>query len=236
MIDSVRATVLAICNKNNFGYISPSDFNLYAKQAQMRIFERMFSDYNKQINMENARQSGTDYAAKAQKIAQELETFMVVTTFAQASGNTYTIPSNCHFIPPNGVKTTSGGKIMEYLTQGELVNLNNSNLTAPSTTYPAYTRDGFTLTAYPTSINTAGAVTALYFRFPLDPKWTYTTLSGGEPVFNQSAGDYQDFELSADYEPELVLNILEMAGVSIREVQVQQFADADDLQLQQQDQ
>ena len=35
MINSVRNTVLAIINKNNYGYISPSDFNLFAKQAQL---------------------------------------------------------------------------------------------------------------------------------------------------------------------------------------------------------
>ena len=30
-INDVRNTVLAIANKNNYGYISPQDFNLYAK-------------------------------------------------------------------------------------------------------------------------------------------------------------------------------------------------------------
>ena len=43
MINSVRNTVLAILNKNNYGYISPSDFNLFAKQAQMDIFEDYFT-------------------------------------------------------------------------------------------------------------------------------------------------------------------------------------------------
>ena len=33
MINSVRNTVLAIINKNNYGYISPGDFNLFAKSS-----------------------------------------------------------------------------------------------------------------------------------------------------------------------------------------------------------
>ena len=45
MIDSVRNTVLAILNKNNYGYITPADFNLYAKQAQRDIFEEYFYSY-----------------------------------------------------------------------------------------------------------------------------------------------------------------------------------------------
>ena len=59
MINSVRNTVLAIINKNNYGYISPGDFNLFAKQAQLDIFDEYFIRYNQQINEENARLSGT---------------------------------------------------------------------------------------------------------------------------------------------------------------------------------
>ena len=59
MINSVRNTVLAILNKNNYGYIAPNDFNLYAKQAQLDLFEDLFYEYNYQIIKENARQSGT---------------------------------------------------------------------------------------------------------------------------------------------------------------------------------
>ena len=46
MIDDVRTTVLAVLNKNNYGYLSPMDFNLYAKQAQLEIFENLFYQYN----------------------------------------------------------------------------------------------------------------------------------------------------------------------------------------------
>ena len=62
MINSVRNTVLAILNKNNYGYISPQDFNLFAKQAQLDIFEDYFYQYNYQLNKENKRMSGTGYA------------------------------------------------------------------------------------------------------------------------------------------------------------------------------
>ena len=55
MINSVRNTVLSILNKNNYGYISPSDFNLFAKQAQLEIFEEYFSKYNDIVNMQNVR-------------------------------------------------------------------------------------------------------------------------------------------------------------------------------------
>ena len=76
MINSVRNTVQSVLNKNNYGYISPADFNLYALQAQMEIFEEYFAMYNKVINMENGRMAGTDYADLEQPIAELLETFI----------------------------------------------------------------------------------------------------------------------------------------------------------------
>jgi hypothetical protein len=104
----------------------------------------------------------------------------------------------------------------------------NSNLTAPTATYPAYFQDGATtsvigntITVYPTTI-TSG-ITVMYVRYPVSPKWTYTTVSGS-PVFNQSAGDYQDFELPTSDLPTLVLKILQLAGVNIREPEVVQYA------------
>ena len=53
MINDIRNTVLAVLNKNNYGYISPQDFNLYAQQAQMDLFEDYFYAYNYQVNKEN---------------------------------------------------------------------------------------------------------------------------------------------------------------------------------------
>ena len=55
MINSIRNKVLAVANKNNYGYISPQDFNLYCLQAQMDIFEQYFYDKNQFL-----RQPGND--------------------------------------------------------------------------------------------------------------------------------------------------------------------------------
>mgnify|MGYP003142108209 FL=1 len=62
-----------------------------------------------------------------------------------------------------------------------------------------------------------------YVCHPSDPKWTYNTVSGS-PVFNQSAADYQDFELPLSDQDTLVFKILEYAGVNIREAAVTAFA------------
>jgi hypothetical protein len=236
MINSVRNTVLSVLNKNNYGYISPSDFNLFAKQAQMEIFEEYFSEYNKIINMENARMSGTDYADLRKAVEEAVETFIVTSTLTQV-----TPASNRFFLPS---ATTTGfdyfmiNKVLCYdasgptrvfkgeaekVTHSKITMLVNSNLTAPTELYPAYTQEGSSLTVYPASINLPNEVDANYFRYPKDPKWTYVTLANGEPVFNQSQLDYQDFEVPIEDEIKLVSKILQYAGMSIREIEAVQF-------------
>ena len=227
MINSVRNTVLAIINKNNYGYISPNDFNLFAKQAQLDLFEDLFYEYNYQLIKENARQSGTGYANISKGILETIDLFSVTAPLAHVANNTYTMPVNYYLINKvlayDAAGTTLTGEA-ERVSHSKITLLNSSNLTAPTTTYPAYTTEGQTLTVYPATINVAGQLQAQYIRYPLDPQWTYLNITGGEPVFDASSTSYQNFELPNDYEPDLVNKILQYAGVSIRESAVVQYA------------
>ena len=45
-IDTVYQRVLAILNKENRGYVTPQEFNLFANQAQLEVFEQYFFDLN----------------------------------------------------------------------------------------------------------------------------------------------------------------------------------------------
>jgi hypothetical protein len=245
MINSVRNTVLSVLNKNNYGYISPSDFNLYAKQAQMEVFEEYFSQYNKILNMENARMSGTSYADLSKVIAEAIEIFSVTSSLSQVSAgqNRYYLPSlsttgNDYFMinkvlcyDASGITRTLTGEA-EKISHSKITMLNNSLLTAPTETYPAYVQEGGIMTVYPDTINLPNEVDAQYFRYPKDPKWTYITLGSGEPVFDQSQPDYQDFEVPIEDEYKLVVKILQYAGVSIREMTPVQFGMSQEQQQQ----
>ena len=93
MINEVRNTVLSILNKNNYGYISPSDFNLFASQAQMELYEEMFSAYNKIITMENNRVSGTDYADMKRTYEEAMELFISNKPLQNFAGSVFLMPS-----------------------------------------------------------------------------------------------------------------------------------------------
>ena len=314
MINSVRNTVLSVLNKNNYGYISPSDFNLFAKQAQMEIYDEYFSSFNKTTNMENSRLSGTDYADIGKTISEVLETFLtqkfllpkvqmgiggvpispeafylpsINTTGDQAyminnvlcynkrimfatSSTTTVSPYTLNVDPPidfynvgvsdrdivvnltTNQSTLSFGidsenvlllqddiftstdqafAIYSYLdvseaekvSNGKIFQLNTSSITSPSKKYPAYSIINDVMYIYPSTYQYYGFVRATYFRYPKDPKWTYVSLFGGEPSFDQSQPDYQDFELPLEDEYKLSMKILQYCGVSIRESEVTQF-------------
>jgi hypothetical protein len=236
MINSVRNTVLAVLNKNNYGYVSPSDFNLYAKQSQLEIFEEYFSQYNKTINAENARMSGTSYADIRKSIEECIEIFSQTSTLTQVApgSNRFYLPSLTttgfdYFLINKVLCYDASGATRVFKGEAEKVNhsqitmLVNSLLTTPTEQYPAYVQEGGIMTVYPSTINLPSEVDAQYFRYPKDPKWTYITLASGEPVFDQSQPDYQDFEVPFEDEYKLVSKILQYCGMSIREIQVAQF-------------
>lgn len=216
MINSVRNTVLAIANKQNFGYITPSDFNLYAKQAQLDIFEDYFYRYNEWLTKQNTRVSGSGYADIVKNLEEAIDIFSSTNTPDDSNGPVFPLPSDYYLI--NVVKYSS--KEVERVSQNKILNLTSSHLTAPSTTFPAYVMSGSNITVYPSTITTG--ISIQYIRRPADPKWTFNTLSNGEPIFNQGASDYQDFELPESDEPTIVNKILKYAGISIREGDVYQ--------------
>jgi len=307
MINSVRNTVLSVLNKNNYGYISPSDFNLFAKQAQLDIFEDYFYDYNYQVNKENARTSGTGYADIKKELEEVIDSLSVEVFLAQSVANTYSLPANYYLInklyyfsvllasgtttgAPVAFQLIDGGasfnstvsigdivvnvltaqeayvvgvtntiltlsadiftlvfqsyaiysptaiREVERVHQNRIFNLTNSNLTAPTTTYPAYVLGGNIVTVYPTTIRGISDIKSQYIRYPLDPKWTFSSLPNGEPLFDITALDYQDFELPDSDEPNLINKILQYAGVSIRELEVYKVAAQEELENTQEEQ
>ena len=310
MINAVRNTVLAILNKNNYGYISPSDFNLFAKQAQLDIFDEYFIAYNNQINKENGRVSGSGYADIKKGYEEVIDTFSITASLSQSMLNEYTVPTPAttgsdyyllnkiliySTVTSSGVTTSTGGGNTQLIDSGatfqtdgvaagdvvsivlsnsvvtnlkvasvtnqttivlnvasltitgvpyaiykkadlkneaepvshsKITMLTKSMLTSPNTTFPSYTQEGNILTLYPDSVSQIGRVVSQYIRYPKDPKWTYISLTGGEPIFDQSQSDYQDFELPQDDVNNLVARILQYAGMSIREIATVQFGQA----------
>jgi len=296
MINEVRETVLAIANKENFGYIAPTDFNRYAVSAQLDIFTQLMYDYNHQVNKQNKRTtilgasvaSNDDFADLAQRKLQVIEKFSTSKPLFDGSyiltmpSDSYFLNNLLHYGTPTFTGTATSASLsfnledtsatftsavegapilntttrefgyvtrfvdannievsisamfalgnayeiyptssteIEHQDKNKVNKLLSSNLTAPSTMFPVFTISDFGVTVYPNTLASTGIIVANYIRYPKDPKWTYVGNN-----FNQSAADYQDFELPDSEMPLLVYKILEYAGIEIREPSVTQYA------------
>jgi hypothetical protein len=73
-IDTVYQKVLAMANKEQRGYITPQEFNLYADQAQLDIFERYFHDIRQVETMMNA---DTEFSNSLDMLEEKLNIFHV---------------------------------------------------------------------------------------------------------------------------------------------------------------
>jgi hypothetical protein len=117
----------------------------------------------------------------------------------------------------------------EKVSNSKITMLNTSTLTKPTKIFPVYSEEGSLINLLPKTIKNEGSLLAQYIRYPKEPKWTFVSILGGEPVFDQTQPDYQDFELPLDDAVTLVTKILQYAGLSIREVGVVQFGQAEEV-------
>lgn len=222
MINSVYNTVLNIVAKERNGFITPEEFNSFAKQSQLELFQQYFYDFQKAKISDLKGMETSGYSDITKQLDQTIDFF---------SKNTDLVYNGVDFkfdLPENFFLLNIlyyNGKEVTHVDQGKLYYLLNSNLTAPTETYPTYVMQGTQVAVYPTTIT--DNINIYYVRYPSDPKWTYTVVNGS-PLFNQSANDYQDFELAISDFPKLVIKICEYAGVSIREMDVVTAARAEE--------
>jgi hypothetical protein len=140
-------------------------------------------------------------------------------------------PSNLHRI---GTVIYKDEKEIERIERNDLLQINMSNLTKPTTTYPVYlyeqANQGINgnntgqshIYVYPKTILLASDISISYIRKPTDVQWGFTIGSLGQYVYNSSTST--QFELLNTEQNEVILRILAYAGVVIKDPQVVQLA------------
>ena len=124
---------------------------------------------------------------------------------------------------------------IEKLNQNKVHHILASPLTNPTITYPVYVRDsGSTavnrkrlIQIYPTTIGASDSVVCNYIAKPIKVEWTYTTVLD-EALYNATIA--VDFELHESEESELVIKILELAGIVINKPGLVSLASAEEAQ------
>ena len=219
-IDTVYQRVQAILNKENRGYISPQEFNLFANQAQLEIFEQYFFDLNQ---YERQPKKDTEYSNLVKIINERISRFKTSATLSYVSSY-FTMPTDLHKL---GTVIYNSTTPVEEIDQKNLLEYTLSPLTAPSTTNPVYaqniqtTSSVWSIVLYPSSITSL--IAATYIRKPKEVTWASQTVVGNA-LYN--AGASTTFELHDSEETNLVIKILLYVGLTLRAGDIAQVADA----------
>ena len=225
-IDNVYQKVLVLANKEQRGYITPQEFNLFANQAQLEIFEQYFYDIN-----QFRRQPGNEieYSDMLDVLNQKTAPFETVSEVLPFTSNAATQNMGISTLPINlyrlgtvmhvsligGVATSVEA---EELSQNDFLYIDSSPLTRPTRTRPIYIRrnnlggiaDGVQVLPDPSLLPTV--ITCTFIRTPATVRWGYVVISE-KAMFDPSTTTH--FELCPAEETDLVYKILKYAGVSM---------------------
>jgi len=210
-IDTVYQKVLALANKEQRGYVTPQEFNLFANQAQGEIFEQYFYDLNQFSRVPG---NSGEYSDIIHNINEKIAIFERIGSFTAGSFN-----GNAKKIYRLGTviydHNTLGSIEVEEVQQNEVLYINASPLTRPTLSKPVYVRlNASAITVLPATITD---VTCTYVQAPTTPEWGYFVV-GNKALYDNSTTN--DFQLHQSEESELVYKILKLAGVSMDKVNV----------------
>jgi len=234
-VDTVYQRVLAIANKEQRGYITPQEFNLFANQAQMEIFDQYFYDINQFGRVPG---NSTEYSDMMQLLSDKTSIFKKNQNLTKNNA-TDTFPisfSDYYSLGTVKLKRTQnqhgavGAVEIEKVDENEFLYREASPLTAPSFARPVYVRTGNQIKIYPLSIGTN--VECSYIRKPSSVNWGYVVVQG-KALYDDSSAI--DFELHKSEENNLVYKIISLAGLSIKELGLYQAAESEEAKSIQQE-
>jgi hypothetical protein len=233
-VNTVYQTVLMILNKEQRGYMTPTEFNTVATQVQLEIFEKYFDDLNQQLRVP---QADTDYADRQENIDEKIAIFK---TFGDAEYDVSNSVSGPYFTLPSisdgygqevkfyrlGNVLYNDEKVVQRLDRREFYYANQSRLTKPTTINPAYLYENEKLFIKPISI--VDKIKVDYIRKPKDVVWGFTVggLGQYQSDLNNQDTTSVNFELHVSEQSEVILKVLLYAGIVIRDPQIVQAAAA----------
>ena len=230
-VDTVYQRVLSIANKEQRGYITPQEFNLLANQAQLEIFEQYFYDLNQFSRLPG---NDTRHADMVTTLEEKISLFEKTADIIGTS--TMTLPTDLYKLSTILYK----GVEAEKVTQKDLLYIKKSPLTHPTSNRPIFIRDNDSIEVYYDNSFTKTEVTAdvdvHYIKKPnaTNPvEWAYILGTNNEALF--LADNKVDFELHMSEETNLVIKILELAGVIIKQPDLYQIADKEEIETIQQE-
>ena len=222
-IDTVYQRVLALANKEQRGYITPIQFNLFANQAQMDIFEQYFYD---RAQFGRIPGNKTMYADPIDILEEKIEIFHRGQTLGNGTSNVFnTNDLNFELYRLKQVRYNRAdgvGVKVEKTIHDKFMLSRNSPLISPNLMRPIYYLRNTSIIVNPSEIT---KIDVNYIKKPTTVQWNgYNTPSG--QLYNET--ESTNFELHPSEEPNLVLNILKLAGIAMKDPSLYQLGAAEE--------
>ena len=202
-VDTVYQKVLMFANKEQRGYITPQEFNLFADMAQMEIFEQYFYDLDQRLRSNS---NSDEYANVRNNIQEKITKFETSDTGTGAING-----DQVYRLGSIRIGAVGESREVEEVQQKDLIYILRGPLTKPTSKRPIYVRSSSSIAVYPENVS----FTYNYIRRPNKPNWTYVVVNE-RPMWDPSNSSMRHFELHSAEESELVYKILKFAGVSMR--------------------
>ena len=223
-IDTVYQKVLSLANKEQRGYITPQEFNLYADHAQKEIFEQYFYDLNQFSRMHGNSTSHSDMLDTLEMKISAFESWTDISNIAvdiNGNANLQATFPDLHKIIEVFVDYGDGYKKAEEVTAKEFTKYSQSPLTIYSEKRPVYVHyfdNNDTIKIYPLP-EISSDIKVNYVRTPNRPNWGYVVLNDKALYNANSSNNFQ----------------LKLAGINLDKGQVVQGAQALETQQVQQE-
>jgi len=230
-IDTVYQRVLALANKEQRGYITPQEFNLFANQAQMDIFEQYFHDLNQFRRIPG---NDTMYADPVDMIQEKIEIFHKGQTLGDGTSNIFNtndLAFDLYRLKQVRYNRTDGvGVKLEKTTHDKFMLSRNSPLTSSTLMRPTYYLRGLNIVVNPSEIT---EIDVNYIKKPESVSWVANSDLDGNPVLINGVAMYDNnlstnFELHPSEETKLVIKILQLAGIAMKDTELYQIGLAED--------
>ena len=237
-VDTVYQRVLSILNKEQRGYVTPQEFNLFANQAQLDLFEQYFYDINQFGRIPG---NNTEYSDMLNILNEKINIFET-SAIPGRVGSYFTFPLDLYRLgtvvykneTTNSFGVTSTEAIeAERINANEFLYINSSPLTKPQNIRPIFVANSNGIRIYGDSEITGNTnVEIQYIRKPAKVEWKYQTIFG-EALYDATYS--VNFELHPSDETELVIKILELAGLLVKDLSVYQIANSEEQETIQQE-
>lgn len=215
-------------NKAQNGYLTPSQFNLLANQAQTSYMDYLLGEFQQyQYGRPQARVNYSQNSDTRQRVAP----FILTATLNPDTNGLVTYPSD--YIQTDSIRTSTNNRV-RFVQQDSLYSYLSSEID-PISTNPIYLISDSGYKFYPNTTDNGVSIANLkltYIKNPPTIVWAYTLDVNGRPVFAPTQTGVGVTPTTGTVEPlwydidklEIVARILKLVGVSLQDGQIQQYA------------